>query len=726
MWNSPNILIIHFIKARKTFMNAISPPKTSSIVDDEIDLGAVARTIWRGKFWIILTALLGFLSGGYYAFKVATPVYTTTASVVQETDLVPVVDFSSALAGGGAGTDQSAINTELEVLRSRSLLEKLVARLDLTQDPEFNTALQPAPAFSVGIAINFIRQQLGSPPPPRSELTAQQTLDKVVDNLRSVISVSNIRQSYVYSLTASTEVASKSAQIVNTLAELYINNQLDVKSEANLEATEWLTDRVSQLRIDLENAEAAVKDFTASTDLINADTLAALSRQVKELRERLDDARQSEAEIGAKLALLRATATSDNPDLMAEVAEDRVLNGLVSSLVNNPAIDRNIFDARYAQVIEQTEQEQRRMQSQIAALEMSISQQEETTDQQSDDLVQLQQLVREAEASGLLYEYFLSRLKETAVQSGIQTPDSRVLSRAVVPLYPSAPRKPIILALSLILGTFAGIAIILIREMMQSTFRSAVELEDKTGYTILGQIPLIPVRRRGKLLQYLTDRPTSAAAEAVRNMRTSILLSDVENPPQVIMSTSSVPGEGKTTQSLALAQNLAGLGKRVLLVEGDVRKRVFAAYFDIRNENGLMAVLNGTTKLEDAVVHQSSLKADVLMSEKPSTNAADIFSSQAFKDFIKEIRTKYDYIVIDTPPVLAVPDARIIGKHVDATIYTVRWDYTKRRQVTEGLKAFESVKVNISGLVLGQINLKGLKKYGYGESFGYYASYHTN
>lgn len=703
-----------------------STPVTPAAADDEIDLGQLLRTIWRGKLWIVLAAVLGVLVGGYYAFQMAVPMYTTTTSVVQQTDQAPVVDFSAGLSGGASGGSQSAINTEIEILRSRSLLEKLVAELDLTQDPEFNSELKPKSLFSMGMAINFVRSLLGQPTPPKRAIDPQQVLDKVVDTLRGTLSVSNIKQSYVYNLTVITRDPKKSALLVNTLARLYILDQLDVKSEANAAATQWLTERVSQLRLELEQAETAVKSFNARTDLINADTLAALSRQVKGLRDRLETVRAVEAETAAHLNVLRTSMSSNNPQLMAEHANDRLLNGLLNSLENNSASDRSAFDARYAQVIVEKQQELDRLKAQIRALEKSITQQENTTDQQSDDLVQLQQLQREAAASGLLYEYFLSRLKETTVQSGIQTPDSRVLSRAVVPLSPSAPRKSMVLALSMILGVFAGIAFVLLREMTQNTFRAPEDLEHQTGYTILGQIPNIPAQHRAKVLQYLTDKPTSAAAEAVRNLRTSLLLSDINNPPQVIMSTSSVPGEGKTTQSLALTQNLAGLGKRVLLVEGDLRKRVFGEYFGIQNEQGLMAVLEGKATIQDTAVYQESLNADVLMSEIPVGNAADIFSSEAFRTFLKDMRAQYDYIVIDTPPVLAVPDARIIGKLVDATIYTVRWDFTKKRQVAEGLKSLKNVNVKVTGLVLGQIDPKGMKKYGYGESYGSYGGYHVN
>lgn len=692
------------------------------LVNEEIDFGQLLGALWRGKAWIVLTGFLAVIAGGYYAFEVAIPTYTATATVVEDANQEPVVDFSAGLGGGGLGGDQSAINTEIEVLRSRSLLEKLVTELNLTMDPEFNPNLRDDPVISIGKAVATVRDLLNFAPVPPRILTQEQIRDVVVGHLRTTISVSNVRQSYVYMLIAETEDPVKSAVLVNTLAELYIDNQMNVKGESNIQATAWLTDRLSQLRIDLEIASSAVKDFKASSDLINGDTLEALSRQVKGLRERLTTVRADRVALVMRITELQTIPR--DPQLMANVVQDRRLNRLFGEMSTQSATGRAAFDARFEQMLAQDILERDRLQSQIDTLVTSIAQQELTTDQQSTDLIQLQQLEREAEASTLLYEYFLNRLKETSVQSGIQTPDSRILSRAVEPLEASAPRKSIILTVSLMLGVMAGAALVLLRELMQNTFRAAEELEQRTGYTVLGQIPKIPARRRAKLLQYLTDKPTSVAAEAVRNMRTSVLLADVDNPPQIIMSTSSVPGEGKTTQSLSLTQNLAGLGKSVLLIEGDVRKRIFAEYFHIKDQNGLMAVLEGKLTLKDAAHYEVSLNADVLMSEKATSNAADIFSSQAFAALIAQARKDYDYIVIDTPPVLAVPDARIIGRHVDTTLYTVRWDNTTQRQVIQGLKELKQVKVPIAGLVLGQIDPKGLKRYGYGGQA--YGGYHHN
>ena len=701
-------------------------PRTATLREEnrEIDLGQLLHTVWRGKFWILLTTLIALLIGGYYAFRMATPTFTASALVALESRQEQVVDLESVMTG--LSGDQVTINTEVEVIRSRGLAEKLVLELDLVEDPEFNSWLESEPKFSIGMVIGTIRTLVLGPPPAGPPPSERTVLDSVIDRVLTVISVSNVRQSYVFQITAVTEDPEKSALIANTLAELYIRDQLDVKFAATEKATEFLTERVSQLQGELEAAESAAKAFNAGTDLVSPEALVGLNRQIKELRDRLGEARASEAQAQARVTALEEAAAAGDLPRMAELADDRTLDRIATLLRNNPGTDRATFTERYEQIVARARLEADRAAAQIAALQSTIAQQEAQIERQSGDLVKLQQLEREAEASRLIYEYFLNRLKETSVQQGIQQADSRLLSRAVVPLSPSAPRKSMILALSLVLGAFVGAALIMARELAQNTFRVAEELESRTGYSVIGQIPAIPARRRKNVLKYLMDKPTSAAAEAIRNLRTSLLLSDIDSPPQIIMSTSSIPGEGKTTQSLALTQNLSGMGKKVLLIEGDIRRRVFAEYFEIKGRQGLLSVLSGEAALEDVVVHEERMKADILVGEKSSINAADVFSSDRFARFLTELREKYDYIIIDTPPVLAVPDARVIGQSVDAIVYTVKWDSTAHRQVLDGLKSFESVNLKVSGLVLSQINVRGMKRYGYGDSYGSYSGYYDN
>jgi capsular exopolysaccharide synthesis family protein len=181
-----------------------------------------------------------------------------------------------------------------------------------------------------------------------------------------------------------------------------------------------------------------------------------------------------------------------------------------------------------------------------------------------------------------------------------------------------------------------------------------------------------------------------------------------------------MPAEGKTTLSLTLAQNMAGLGKRVLVLECDIRKRVFAEYFDIENRQGFVALMTGEAKLADTVFSPEGMGIDILIGEKTSANAADIFSSQKFEDLISMLRKSYDYIVVDTPPVLAVPDARVVAQHADAVVYSVRWDKTERNELKTGLAMFDSVGMPVSGLVMTMLDTKQMKRYGYAGSYGYH------
>jgi uncharacterized protein involved in exopolysaccharide biosynthesis len=254
--------------------------------DDEIDLSSLFRTLWRGKLWIALCGLIALLLGGYYAYGLAVPVYTAKAAIALESRQEQVMDIESVVTG--LGGDQSTINTEVEVLRSRGLIEDLVMDMDLLEDPEFNTLLQPAPSFSSGQVVDFVRSLVSEPQETR-RITERAILDSTINQVLDSISASNLRQSFVFEITVTTQDPDKSAAMANRLAELYIQDQISVKFEKTEQATTWLSERVSGLQIELETAQAKLKDFSTNTQLVNAETLAALNRQLKDLRDRRRD-----------------------------------------------------------------------------------------------------------------------------------------------------------------------------------------------------------------------------------------------------------------------------------------------------------------------------------------------------------------------------------------------------------------------------------------------------
>lgn len=689
--------------------------------DNRIDPVALLRSLWRRKLLIGFVTLVFLLAGGYYAYVMAVPTYQSTAVVMLNNREEQIVDLNDVV--GGLGSDTTAINTEIEVLKSRSLLGKVVDSQNLMEDPEFNPSLIPPSQITqlraklrqaILPAAVSARGGEGVSPEERSREVA-------INTLLSKMNIQNVSNSVVFRITLETTNRQKSARLANAIVDTYILNQLEVKFTATEQATTWLAQRVSELQQSLEVAEAKVTDFRSNTTLISPEALTALETQVKDLRDRISN---SEAAFGAAQERLSLMDAADTPEQKVTASgSDPQLRRLAGQLDDSDEAQR-AFDTRFSQLLLRARSDLSQQETQNEILRQSLVEREAQIARQSEDLIVLQQLTREAEASRLLYEYFLTRLKETSAQEGIQQADSRMISPAVVPVRPSAPRKPLILLMSAMLGLLLSSVYVLIREMTEVAFRSSQELEAATGRSVVGQIPLLPVHGRRQTIEYFRDKPTAAESEAIRNLRTSVMLFDVDNPPKVIMTCSSLPGEGKTTVALALSQNYAAMGKKVLMVEGDMRRRVFKDYVTVTSKHGLLSVLAGSCTLDDAIVHDDLTGADILFGENGPGNAADVFASAQFSTLLDKLRDRYDIIIIDTPPVLIVPDARLIAQNTDVILFVVKWNMTHPQQVSAALREFEQANTPVNGLVLNQISPKGLKRYGY--SYNNYADYGGN
>ncbi len=685
--------------------------------DDEIDLMELFRAIWRGKWIILLAVMTGALLGAYYAFGVADPQYRSDAQLTLEMRTKQVVDIESVMSG--VSTEDAALNTELEIILSRRHLGELVDQLNLIEDPEFNEELRdPSLISQAKAAVGGLLGEAAEP----TETAEKSPRDRTIDTLRDALSASVKRDTYVFTIAATTGDPEKSARIVNTLSDIYIDEQIAVKFQATEQAVEWLSSRVTELEQELREKEDALKTARSETDLISTEALEGLNLQAKDLRDRLEEMRARAEAAQAELAALRDLQESGDRAAAVKATDDPALQRLLASIREGDPEAADLFDQRLDTLVSRATVEQDRLSSQARALQQSYDKMQSRIEEQSSDLVRIQQLEREVESTRTLFETFLTRLKETTVQRGLQQADSRVLSDAI-PGEQVAPRTALIVALSMVLGGMAGVGVVLGQQFLHNTFRTPEDLEADTHVQVLGQIPEMPIKARADLIGYLKDKPTSAAAEAIRNLRTSVLLSDIDTPPKVIMFTSSIPGEGKTTQTIGLTQNLAGLGKKVLLIEGDIRRRTFSQYFDKEPKGGVLTALSEEAELHETVFFDERLGADVLMGEKSQVNAADIFSSERFRDFLDRAREAYDFVIIDTPPVLVVPDARVIGQHTDAIVFSVAWNKTHRGQVAAALREFDSVNLKVTGLSLSRIDPKGMRKYGYGGKYGAYAAY---
>ncbi len=708
-------------------------PQASNTVEPgrepEFDLRRTLSTLWRAKWVVLLFAIAGI--GIAYAMLLRiTPLYTAETRVLWEVEQTNVTGIDPV--SQGLGRDYFLLESQIEILESGRLMDRVVSELNLVDDPIFNATLRPPEGWtrwlSPSTVIGELRELVLGPGEPEEEPTAEEIRRSVVASLRNAISAQWLDGTYVLIIRLTTPDPERSAELANQVANYYILDQLEAKFEATRQATEWLTDRVSELQTELEEAERAVEEYLSSTTLVSEEALAMSTRQLKELRERVTSLEEERTNTIARLARIDELRAADDFSGIARLVGEPRLVGLANDIArlgeNGQAARRqrliDQFDAELARVKQRLSASVERLASQKQSVESTIKEQEAKLDTQSKSLVELRQLEREAEASRLIYEFFLTRLKETSVQEGVQRPDARVLTKAERPYAPSSPRRNFILLAGGGGGVLLALALAFLVERLNATFRSTEELERYTGFSAIGTVPTAPVNRRRAVMQYLTERPTSSFAEAIRNLRTSILLANVDNPPQVIMLTSSLPQEGKTTCCIALAQISRALGKKTLLIECDIRRRTFRTYFDLPEEKGaVLSVLSGQRSFEEVVYHDEATGLDVLPGEESSVNAADVFASHRFAEFVADMRRRYDFVFIDTPPVLAVPDARVIGRIADAVVFCVRWNRTTRDTVSEGLRLFSQVNIRIAGLVLSQVNLAKMSRYGYAQ-YGYY------
>jgi capsular exopolysaccharide synthesis family protein len=699
----------------------------------------VLRILWINKWIIALIASIFVGFAGYYAFT-ATPLYTSTATIVLETRQDQVVDLDSVVTGlGSIAGDPAVIATEVEIMRSRSLLTRVINRLDLESDPEFNPELaEPGPEWMKYLSLRYLAREAfvlafgdqATPEPIEGGLLNDPDFlrrEIALRFLEAAIQVENIPFSYVFTISTTTQNPEKSAQITNELAEVYILAQLDAKFEATQRATTWLSERVAELKTSLQAAEAAVEEYASSTTLVSEEALAVANKQLKDMRERRAGEATRADTLRASKEVIQAQYDAGDFEAAAAALQDPRLRNFADRLRGASGAERDAlktqFDSLYQRNLSRIDVDALRADEQVRSLTQAVQEIEQRLEAQSADLVELRQLQREAEAAGLLYEYFLGRMKETSVQQGIQQPDSRILSAATPPFQASWPSKSSIVAFAGAVGLFFGFAVVFAKEMFQTAYRSPDQLESGTGVTVMGMLPSAPSTRRKAVLEYQMKKPTSQLAEAVRNLRTSILLSRLDQTPKVIMVCSSVPAESKTTTTLLLAHNSAMMGKKVLVIECDLRRRTFTDYFDAKGDVGLLSILTGAKTADEVIHHDEATGLDVIIGQRSSANAADVFASDRFAELIAEMRGRYDFVYIDTPPVLAVPDARVIAQHADAVLYCVKWDSTDRGAVESGLDLFAQANVKVTGLALTRANPRKISRYGFsGYGYGYGSS----
>ena len=726
--------------------------------EEPLNVRELLLPFWRRKWLIILTALIATALGVLLAVN-SEPKYTANARVIFDPERLKIIDLDNVTITPDSST--TGLQNQIEILRSAVLMERVADILRLQDTPEFNDDLRSGPPPLMERAVNFATRladrvnlplsvrdmlvALGIINPPdlglglvdAAELQRQETVVQLIDEIQ----LRPVPNSRVIEIGYSSTNAGLASSIVNATAEQYIIVQIEKKRDDVAAATELLSVRVQDLENRLNASEEALEIARLELARSVGHSSQMTGQRLVQLTTELEEAR--EATRGAELRLSGATeglADSGRLAIVPEFRESQIIQSyrvqereIIDALAaqgaifgaGSPVLTR--LEARLALVQENIRseaelitaamsQEVETAKAREAAVEESLRDLEARALDQSQAEMRLQRLEREALASRSIYDSFVSRLKETSEQAGLQTPDARFLTRALVPQNSDILRRLITIAVSGIVGLATGAGIVFLLEQLNNSFRKSGEMEERTGLSVLASIPNVGKRRKpSELIADFSKDMDAGLSEAVRNLRTSITYSNIDQPPKVVMVTSSAPSEGKTTTAALFGITSAQMGRSAIIVDCDLRRQSFGAIYPGTSESpGLLAVLEGTVAVADAVFSDEGTGIHILKSEVEGQmpgNPADILASKRFRKLIEELRIRYDMVILDTPPVLAVTDARILAPMADAVVYMVRWNATSQDAVLEGLRILRSVNSRIAGIAFSFVNPKHAEHY---------------
>jgi len=725
------------------------------VVPEEGRPGEIVSFAWgflRRQYPIILIfALLTITLGAIY-LRTTPPQYTANATMVMDTRKGQFFQQQSILAD--APNDNAGIESQVLVVHSENIATSVIKNLHLTEIPEFVGSNAASPS-------DRLRGFLGATPrPSRTELELIQQAARVLENN---LKVSRVGMSYVVDLSFTSNDPDRAAQIANAVADAYIVEQLDAKFDANQRASNWLRDRANDLRDQAAAAEMAVVAFKQENNIVAASGKLMSEQRVAEVNAQLVLARARTSEAQARLNRIEALVRADSPNMSFDASvSDALSNPIITKLrqqylelVNREAdwskrfggnhlavvnlrnqiheIRDSMFQElrRYAETYKSDHEiAKQRQESLEADLAQAISQSQETNKAQ----VTLSALESSARSFRTLHDSFLQRYTESVQQQSFPITEARVISRATRPAEKSRPKTMFVLALACIGGIGVGAGVGFVREVMDRVFRTtgqvetalkapcvaliplveaALSSEAVDGHELLGPVESKSIVRDGSVYWMVAAHPLSRFAEAIRSVKLAADLNGTDNGHKVIGFTSALPNEGKSTVAAALAQLVAQVGGKVIVVDCDLRNPSLSRTLAPKATLGIVDVLAGEQSLDDAIWRDGPGGMAFLPAVSGSRlfHTSEVLASEPVKQLIYDLRESYDYVVVDLPPLAPVIDVRATSHLVDGYFLVVEWGRTKIDVVQHALNSAPLVHESLLGTILNKANMEFVGRY---------------
>jgi polysaccharide biosynthesis transport protein len=708
----------------------------------------------RRQIVLVVACCLAGLAMGLVYLLMATPLYSTSATIIIDKRQVRAVRDISTLSDSPS-LDTAEIESQVEVLHSTKIGLAVVRALKLSEDPAFASPRKSLPRRMWGAVVAMIgakgedsKQTPGVDPGVARELTA-------VERLNRDLRVSRVGRTFVLEVTYTSSNPALAAEIANAYTDAYMFEQLNSRIEATRRARSWLQQRTEELRQQSVESDLVAQKFKADNNLLASKGTLISEQQLTEMSTQLVTYRAATAEAQARY--LRIKHIIDTHQTEAAVTES-LSNPVIANLrtqyleaskrysalarrldPNHMALVnfKHTMDEIAALLFEELGrvEESYRNDYEVAvarekALTANLANQQKVAVTANDAQVQLHQLEQKAQSFGTLYDSYLQRYQEAAQQESFPMTDGHVVSGANQPLEPSQPRKYLVLALSMAIGTMAGAGAGIVRELMDRVFRTAEQVRDDLGVEVLGMLPLVgsaalPPPVSGKMtpmMRYVIDDSFSAFAETLRSAKVNIDLAIPDRCPKIIGLVSLLPKEGKTTVAKNFASLLALQGTKTLLIDADTRNPALTRGIGCERRAASQGDVSTLPPLDELaqLEAESGLKILPCIFAKNDPRIAHGFTSETLHTLLRSSSQAFEYVVIDLPPIGALVNARGMAPAIDAFIFVVAWGATSRGPIRAALAKEHVIRNKLIGVVLNKVDMKKLQVYEHFDSENYY------